>query len=534
MRPRRINPVNAVETVVEYHARTKHHPQRYAASLGYMDWATQPDPFRIYAGAQRIELALPDIRAKPTYAELFDVTAAKPLTLDTLSIMLRYALGLAAIKCMGSECWALRCNASSGNLHPTEGYVILPPTEGVNTRSVIAHYAPKSHSLEILHSFETTFWETLPASTLLFGLTSIVWREAWKYGERAFRYTQLDAGHALRSVTVASRLNGWHTRLLDAVDPEAIELLLGLGQSGRFHKHEEEIPDALLLVSPMQTSVKPDLTPLLSQCHSEYTGKANLLSPSHHPWEAITLVERATQAASAPLPTQSAAPLARECDESAEAIILKRRSARAMDFGRTMITRQALLRMLQSTQTAFAPFEPAATLVLFIHDVEGLAPGLYLYALNPKYLETFRERMRDNFSFDPVADNLYLLETGDFKPQAKFICCSQDIASDGAFSFGMLCEFAPQLAHYGPQRYKSLYWECGAIGQQLYLEATSLGLSATGIGCFLDDVMHRLLGLEGNDFQSLYHFTVGRAIADLRLQTKSPYAQRSVNPTALQ
>ena len=82
------------------------------------------------------------------------------------------------------------------------------------------------------------------------------------------------------------------------------------------------------------------------------------------------------------------------------------------------------------------------------------------------------------------------------------------------------------IRSYYAQRYKSLYWECGAIGQQLYLEATSLGLSATGIGCFLDDVMHRLLGLEGRDFQSLYHFTIGHAIPDMRLQTREPYPLR--------
>ena len=39
------------EVVVAYHERTKHHFHRYAAALGYMDWATQPDPFRRYAGA---------------------------------------------------------------------------------------------------------------------------------------------------------------------------------------------------------------------------------------------------------------------------------------------------------------------------------------------------------------------------------------------------------------------------------------------------------------------------------------------------
>src|ERR1700736_3502736 len=49
------------EVVVAYHERTKHYFHRYAASPGYMDWATQPDPFRRYQGADLVRLPL----AKP-------------------------------------------------------------------------------------------------------------------------------------------------------------------------------------------------------------------------------------------------------------------------------------------------------------------------------------------------------------------------------------------------------------------------------------------------------------------------------------
>jgi hypothetical protein len=87
----------------------------------------------------------------------------------------------------------------------------------------------------------------------------------------------------------------------------------------------------------------------------------------------------------------------------------------------------------------------------------------------------------------------------------------------------MLCNFSEQLQTYGAHRYKELYWECGAIGQQLYLEATSLGLSGTGIGCFLDDMMHGLLGIKDNRYQVLYHFTIGRGGVDSRIMTKPAY-----------
>lgn len=521
--------MNTVETVSEYHERTKHHPNRYAASLGYMDWSTQPDPFRRYADSTLVRLPLPDPDVSPAYADIFTEGAIepKPLDLTSLSSLLRYSLGIAAWKCMGEECWALRCNASSGNLHPTEGYAILPPTEGISDKSSVVHYAPKEHLLEILCTFETDFWKSMPPGSLLFGVASVVWREAWKYGERAFRYTQLDAGHALRSVEISAAMLGWQSRLFDALPVATLGRLLGLDQKERFIPEEEEIPDMLIGISPVPLKLLPDLEALTDALPGMFAGKANLLSPAHHPWEALSLVERATHTDLKMLPKHKKHPGRETVDIPATKLILERRSARAMDFGRTNISFTDFRQILEAAQSVFSPFEHACSLILFVHDVKSLEPGLYLYALNPEHPETLRPMMREAFKFEALHSNLYLLERGDFRPQAKFISCSQEIASDGAFSLGMLCEFAPQINQYGASRYKSLYWECGAIGQQLYLEATALGLSATGIGCFLDDVMHRLLGLDGNRFQTLYHFTVGRAIVDMRLSTRPAYPERA-------
>ena len=62
------------------------------------------------------------------------------------------------------------------------------------------------------------------------------------------------------------------------------------------------------------------------------------------------------------------------------------------------------------------------------------------------------------------------------------------------------------------------------IGQVLYLEAEACGVRSTGIGCFFDDPVHDMLSLRDNEFQSLYHFTVGGPVDDGRLQTWPPYA----------
>jgi hypothetical protein len=91
----------------------------------------------------------------------------------------------------------------------------------------------------------------------------------------------------------------------------------------------------------------------------------------------------------------------------------------------------------------------------------------------------------------------------------------------------MLADFAP--VEREPWRYRELYWECGIVGQVLYLEAEAAGIRATGIGCFFDDAMHRLLGLPPGGagprpWQSLYHFTAGGAVEDARLATLPPYS----------
>ena len=39
-----------------YHDGTKHHFHQFARSLGYLDWASQPNPFRAFTGTDAIAL----------------------------------------------------------------------------------------------------------------------------------------------------------------------------------------------------------------------------------------------------------------------------------------------------------------------------------------------------------------------------------------------------------------------------------------------------------------------------------------------
>ena len=135
------------------------------------------------------------------------------------------------------------------------------------------------------------------------------------------------------------------------------------------------------------------------------------------------------------------------------------------------------------------PWEPTIHLVLFVHRVDGLAPGIYMLVRDPAMAGSLRQSMRQQFAWSsppgcPEDLPLFLLEGGDARRMAVQISCGQAIAGDSAFSLGMIAEFEPSLRRHGPWFYRRLFWETGVIGQVLYLEAEAFGVRATGIGCF--------------------------------------------------
>ena len=523
---------NNLQTVHMYHQETKHFAHKYARSLGYMDWETQPNPYRSYEGTKKTPLPLAFNQVTPSYIDIFTTNKKKEnikeLNLENISAFFQFSLGLAAIKEYGSQSWALRCNASSGNLQPSEAYIIAQDIEGIDDG--LHHYAPKEHHLERISFAKSDL--SLPSNTFVVLLSSIVWREAWKYGERAWRYTQLDCGHALKALEVSALMLGWEIDFIPSCDKD-LNNLLGFDQKERFIKEEREVADMLLLVrlSDKSKNNTLDIKNLQNALTMDYEGQVNCLSASWHEWDILEKIEDAS--VNNELHNKENVlfkyenTLLREKTYESKDIVLLRRSAQVMDEHDSNISKSDFETILASVKAKNA----SVHLAIFVHDVQGYESGLYLLLRNTSHKDKLQMLCKSEFLWQEIkteAGNLYLLQKGDFKAKAKLISCNQDIAAHSAFSLGMLVEFSSQLLEHGESRYKQLYWECGALGQQLYLETTSLNLSATGIGCFLDDLMHETLGLKGDSFQSLYHFTIGKGLIDERLSTLKPY-QNQIN-----
>lgn len=217
-----------------------------------MDWANQPNSFRRFDGSPLIRLPLLPSDTdpiSPQYDDLYHAgsIATQPVTVRTISRFFEYALVVSAWKQAGSTRWALRCNPSSVNLHPTEGYLIAGTVPGFDAGPGVYHYAPKEHALEqratVSQDMYATLMKDCPRDSFLVGLASIHWRESWKYGERAFRYCQHDLGHAIGALRIAAATLGWRMLLLDDQSDDEIEILLGLNHKEDFVGAEPEAPD---------------------------------------------------------------------------------------------------------------------------------------------------------------------------------------------------------------------------------------------------------------------------------------------------
>lgn len=528
------------KAVVHYHEETKHHLHRSAKSLGYMDWENQPNPFRYFEGLNPVALPLLKQDPEAGYMDLYMRTNNKlqPFGLKSLAAFLELSLGLSSWKAISGSKWSLRINPSSGNLHPTESHVIVPPMD--HLASGIYHYNSFNHALEPRAEVPRDLWDRIfhhfKAEGFLVALSSIFWRESWKYGERAFRYCNHDVGHALACLSFSANLQGWRLTYLNGLSDEEIETLLGFDKT-QWRELEQEEPELMCFVcAGHQKEVPRSLPHDIVSAFSElsFTGMPNALSQRGVNWKIIYETAEMTRKPKTPEKTYDYGHRAflegTPCSLSAPEIIRQRRSGVAYNI-KGSIGKEQFMAMLDKAipRNNCAPFdveliEPCVNLLVFLHNVRGVDQGLYFFFRTDKDADEIKGMTKSQFLWEKLETGfpLFLLKRGDFRREAALFSCRQEIAGLSALSVGMVAGFKHTIEKE-PYRYRHLHWEAGMIGQILYLEAEAHAARGTGIGCFFDDAVHDLLGLQDNTYQSLYHFTVGEPVEDTKLTTYPPY-----------
>jgi len=552
-----------LETILEYHQASKHNFKAYAPGPRHLDMLIKPDPFLNYHGTRLLILnkwseEQVEAEVSPAYEQAFSPEELKPseLNKEEISRLFFDSFAISAWKKADSTQWPLRVNPSSGNLHPTEVYLISGPIKKLMNSPSVCHYAPLPHALELRAEFSPEIWESLssdfPKGTFFVGLTSIYWRVSWKYGLRAFRYANHDIGHAIAALTFAAAGLGWKTSLLADMSSEGLAELLGMSE--RIGPEKEE-PVCLLAVYPAGETITTGKIPsdvISAFKNISWEGVPDILSPRHVEWVGIEKAAEAAQKRNTDYlqkkqelkpgipaashltvndsninPDLEMPPLRR--------VIRGRRSAIEMDNSAYM-EKETFYRMLRKTLPEENPifstlaFGSFTHLLLFVNRVKDLLPGLYIFLRKPTEKERFKAAIRPDFLWVkpencPPDFEFYLLMEETLYDFAAQLSCGQRKAADACFTACMLSEFEEPLNKFGSWIYPYLFWECGILGQLLYLEAEANGLRGCGIGCFFDDPLHETLGLKGLEYQDLYHFAVGSQLQEIGVITLPAYEE---------
>ena len=182
-------------------------------SLGNgFEWINQPELYKIYPYCKKIKLDKPNISTKKFLNEILMKRksirdfSGKPINIQELSYLLWASTGIQRRE-FGYD---FRTAPSAGALYPIETYLIINNVE--NIPQGVYHYLIKDHALEELKLGDLSIdiakaaldQNMCATAGVVFIWTAIFNRSKCKYGQRAYRYIYLDAGHIAQNLVLAS------------------------------------------------------------------------------------------------------------------------------------------------------------------------------------------------------------------------------------------------------------------------------------------------------------------------------------------
>jgi SagB-type dehydrogenase family enzyme len=483
----------------DYHERTKHSVARLQANRHYLDWDIQPRPFKLYKGLSPMALPRPaagsgvsalDALSRCGYGE--ETSAAIVPDIQQLARLLYFSAGITKTKVYpGGHEHHFRAAACTGALYHIDLYLVCGPLPDLEAG--VYHFGPHDFALRRLRAgdFRAAVAEATAdlgaalhaPATLVF--TSTFWRNAWKYQSRAYRHCFWDNGTILANLFAVAAADGLPVRLVLGFADATINALLGLDTDREValslvtlgHRPDDQLPPAPTL-TPLAIETEP-----LSRAEVDYPAiraahsASSLGSPAEvRAWrdraidsrpDSPPLRQRATGEEHLLLPESAPAAL------SIERAILRRGSTRR--FARAPISSAQLSAMLKhATGGVAADYtcgDPPLLLpdvYLIVNAVDALPSGTYVH---------HRER-----------NALELLAKGDFRRQAGFLDLGQELAADAAVNFYLLADLEPLFRGLGNRAYRAAQLDAAIVGGRIYLAAYALGLGATGLTFFDDDV----------------------------------------------
>jgi SagB-type dehydrogenase family enzyme len=466
-----------------YHASTK---------LYYLDLQRKPSAYKRYRAL--LPLPLPTEVAPLAVPALQAVAATAPaarpaqaVDLTTLAGLLFYAVGRIRTRTfVGVGEVAFRAAASAGGLYPIEAYVVCGDLPGF--AAGVYHFAPADFALRGLRQGEyqgalaqaAAGDPTVAAAPVTLVLSALFWRSAWKYRARSYRYCFWDNGTIVANLLAAATAAGLPASVrLGFVDAqvdhllgldghrEASTCLVPIGPPAAPRSLAETAPVPPLSVAMEPSTVQEIDYPEMARLHtaSALTTPAEVVA-----WRRPLAPRPAPSPGSHPplYPLEPAVGVSRSLGD----VIRQRGSTRR--FAREPMAFAQLSAILTHATTEvpadfLGPGGPSLLDVYLIaHAVTDLPAGSYVWV--------------------PQAPALQLLSAGDFREEAGHLCFEQALGADASVVVCFLADLAGVVQRFGNRGYRAVHLEAGILGGKMYLCAGALGLGASGLTFYDDDV----------------------------------------------
>ncbi len=167
----------------------------------------------------------------------------EPISYEELSYITYFSLGIKDDSKSFDE--TRRMYPSAGARYPIEAYIIVSNVK--NFDEGLYHYNVKENSFESLISGVLDYNPSSPDQTtfsnqpnVTFILTAVIPRNEVKYGNNAYRFAMLEAGHIGQNIYLTSESQGLGCCALGMFDNDKISKLLDIA--------EDELPLYILLV----------------------------------------------------------------------------------------------------------------------------------------------------------------------------------------------------------------------------------------------------------------------------------------------
>lgn len=497
---------------LKYHNITKHPgmPQHY------LDWDNQPIPFKKYTTLDGLEIPkdLPysNAPALTSISKLLTVTESEVIPdLSTLGCLLYLSAGITKeVKYPGGDFY-FRAAACTGALYHIDLYIVTGDIKGLDAG--VYHFGPHDFSLRTLRKGEfrgllieaTAGEEKVLKAPVIIVCTSTFWRNAWKYQSRAYRHAFWDNGTILANLLAVASIYSIPAKIVMGFVDSKVNQLLGLDT-------EKEVSVSLVPIGNLKKPVTGKIseieeikyeTTLLSKNEIDYPPiremhKASSLITEEevNEWRVADIepITHDLHGKHFPLDVDGDEEIGQNSN-TLEKTILKRGSTRKFDH--VPITFKELSNLIyRSTRGIPADFlYPLGItlndIYLIVNDVEGIPKGSYFYS-------------RDN-------NVLELLSEGDFRRKAGHLGLGQELPLDASVDLFLLTDLDRVLEKFGNRGYRAAQLEASIIGGKLYLGAYGLGLGASGL-TFYDDEVTKFFSPHAEGKSTMFLIAIGKSV----------------------